>query len=148
MCMRTLFIDVGILREIKPTGCVSFGDILTYECTVMSSPFGTTVWTGSAFNCTSGEIALLHQFFTDSHSRGSCNHGATHIAAKSIYTQNNFYTSQLNVTLTPDIVGQTIKCATDDGGHFIIHHSTVIPTATGSSICKHVYSWSNHLINN
>ena len=44
------------------------------------SHFGTTVWTGSAFDCAGGEISLLHflySFSSLSHPRayGVCNKG-------------------------------------------------------------------------
>ena len=135
--MCALSIDVGILREIKPTGCVCPGDILTYECTVTGRPFEYTIWTGSAINCLWGyEIFLPHYHFNESERTIRHCNGA--IVARSLYVIDNLYTSQLSVTLTPDIMGQTIKCATDNGAHFIIHHSTVIPTTTGLSLCKHI----------
>ena len=93
MCMCALFIDVGILREIKPTGCICPGDILTYEYTVMGSIFGATVWTGSALNCPWGYngIVLVHNHFTESKRIiKSCHHGA--IVARSLYVINNLYT--------------------------------------------------------
>ena len=40
--------------------CLYPGDILTYECTVMGEPGGSTAWRGSVLNCISQEIALFH----------------------------------------------------------------------------------------
>ena len=93
--------------------------ILSYECKVMGSQFGTTVWYGSAFDCagTSGEISLLHFLYTDdtvSHARasGECNKGS--IVAQGLRTENDtYYVSRLNVTVTADIIGKNIECIYD-----------------------------------
>ena len=80
----------------------------------MGSPSGGTVWTGTALNCvsTNNEIILLHGRFMSHGSYGSCNNGA--IVARSLSTDGNYYTSQLNVTVTPDILGKTIECGYDN----------------------------------
>ena len=91
--------------------CVCPGDTLTYYCTVMGTPGGFTVWTGSAFDCTGGEIILRHSAFLTA--VGLCNNGA--IVARGIGVEGNNYTSQLNVAFTPDIGGKSIVCAYDSG---------------------------------
>ena len=54
---------VGLYIDAASTiGCVRPGDTLTYECTV-TGPYGATVWTGTAFECShnrENEIILLH----------------------------------------------------------------------------------------
>lgn len=78
----------------------------------MGGPGGATVWTGSALNCPSDEIVLLHRPFNGT--IRSCYNGAT--VAQSVRVQSNLYTSQLNITFTYDIAGATITCAYDAMG--------------------------------
>ena len=81
----------------------------------MGGPGGATVWTGTALNCPSDEIVLFHGRFTQSDGTiRSCNNGAT--VAQSVYVRNNLYTSQLNVTVTHDVMGRTIMCGYDAMG--------------------------------
>ena len=76
--------------------------------------FGTTVWRGSAFDCAAGEISLLHFLYTDdtmSHARaiGDCNKGS--IVAQGLRVENDtYYISQLNVTITADVIGKNVEC--------------------------------------
>ena len=87
---------------------------LTFECTVIGGPFDTTFWQGSAFNCLLEEIALLHARYTSVNGAfGQCNNGS--LVARSLGTENGRYTSQLNVTVTSDIIGESIECVHDDG---------------------------------
>ena len=97
-------------------GCVCPRDTVTYECIVVGRPREVTVWRGSAFNCLSSnnEIVLLHQpIISNEVYYYTCNNGA--IAAWIISVDGNTYTSQLNVTVTPEIAGKTIECLHDDG---------------------------------
>jgi hypothetical protein len=115
------------------SGCTCPGDTLTYECTAMGG--GPTVWTGSAFNCSSSShmILLLHNRFSSSKGDyGSCNNGA--IVGRSVSAEGNSYTSQLNVTITPDTAGKTIECEYDDGPIVTLVFTSVIPT-TGWKSC-------------
>ena len=106
------------------SGCVCPGDTLTYECTVMGEV--ATIWTGSALHCTStnNEIVLLHSRFGNGQ-LNSCRYGA--IVASSLSVEDNNYTSQLNVTVTPDIAGKTIECASDNGTRRKYHFSSITP---------------------
>ena len=104
------------------------GDLLTYECNATGgSNIGATIWTGTAFNCPSSgnEIILLHVHINRTYMY-TCNNGA--IVARSLSVEGNNYTSQLNVTITPDTAGKTIKCVHDDGltGRFLF--SLALPT--------------------
>ena len=88
-----------------------------YECVVIGSQLGTTVWRGTAFECTSGEISLLHRlYFTESsasYAYGECNNGS--IIAQSLSIEDGmFYTSQLNITVSDDVIGRSIECNYDD----------------------------------
>ena len=112
VCAHTcIHIDDAALRMITRSVCGCFGEILTYECTVLGGSGGATIWTGSALtDCPSNEIVLLHQRFTGT--IRSCNNGAT--VAQSLHVQNNLYTSQLNITITLDTTEKTIMCVYDD----------------------------------
>ena len=114
------FIDAVLLRS----GCICPGDTLSYECTVTGG--GGTVWAGSAFNCYQygNEIVLFNSHF-DTGTYGMCNNGA--IVGRSLSVDGNNYTSQLNVTITPDTAGKTIKCVHDRGAHEILIFTSIIP---------------------
>ena len=89
------------------------GDLLTYECIATGgSNIGATIWTGTAFNCPSSgnEIILLHVFINRIY---TCNNGS--IVARILSGEGNKYTSQLNITVTPDIAGKIIECVHNDG---------------------------------
>ena len=120
------FIDAALT-----SGCACPGDILTYECTVMGGLYEYTYWTGTAvaLNCPYNEIVLPHYHFTETYQ--ACNNGP--IVARLISVEGNNYTSQLNVTVTHDIAGETIKCFYVNG-RSTIQLSTVLPT-TGLSPC-------------
>ena len=114
------------------SGCVCPGDILTYECTVMGGT--ATVWTGIAFNCSrfsSTEIVLLHSRFISANGTSFiCNNGAIVVGGLSV--DGNNYTSQLNVTVTPETIGKTIECHYDDGRFAYTRFSSTI-SITGLS---------------
>ena len=96
------------------SSCTCPGYTLTYECRVMGERLGATVWEGSAFNCLSNEITLLHRQFLES-ARGQCNSGS--IVGHSLRIDNGsylVYTSQLNVTVSSDMIGKSIECFYDD----------------------------------
>jgi hypothetical protein len=109
--------------------CACPGDKLTYNCIVQGSPTGATIWSGTAFSgCQQNAILLQHHQFTTGGSTGTCNNGA--IVGQSLGVQGNNYTSQLNVTITPETTGKTITCAYDaftGQDHTMIEFSTIIP---------------------
>ena len=88
---------------------------------------GFTIWTGTAFNCSASDYAilLLHNRFSSKGDHGSCSNGA--IVARSLSVEDNNYTSQLNVTVTPDTAGKTIECLYDDGLIAILVFTLVLP---------------------
>ena len=77
------------------TNCICPGYDLTFaECTVKGGPGDITVWKGSAFDCSSNEIALIHSLFgSDTQSQtvaaGECNNGS--IRAHSVQVEDNCY---------------------------------------------------------
>ena len=89
-----------------------------FECNVIGA--GSTVWSGSAFNCPLGEIVLRHTQFTGS--TGACS-GEVQIVALGISVDDNCYTSRLNVTLSSSLNGESIECA---------HHNSTGTTVVGT----------------
>ena len=97
---------------IQKTTCTCSGYNVIYECTVMGSSFGNTLWAGSAFNCSLEEIILQHLQYPEN-AHGECNNG--YIMGKSIRVDSGiYYTSQLDVTISSDLVGKSIECFYDD----------------------------------
>ena len=95
--------------------CVSTcpGHTLTLECTTVGP--GITVWRGSAFNCSGNNILLRHsQFMSPYGVNGTCNNGEI-IGYSLRVTADNCFTSLLNVTVSPGLIGQTIQCAHNNG---------------------------------
>ena len=83
--------------------------LLTFKCSVMGRPVGSTIWRGSAFNCSREGVVLLHRLFTsESDVHQMCNNGF--IVGRGLRSENGCYTSQLNVTVTPDMIGKSIEC--------------------------------------
>ena len=85
------------------------GDVLTTKCTNIGG--GATVWLGTAFQCDSNcnEIILWHSQFNGSYNNiASCNNGA--IVARALGVVNNSYSSQLNVTVSPELNNTTVEC--------------------------------------
>jgi hypothetical protein len=93
------------------SGAACPGDVLMYVCDITGP--GNTIWNGTAFYCPSksNETILRHsQFSTLSGTSGSCN-DRTVIRAQSLGTINRCFSSQLNVTVTSDLNGTTIRCS-------------------------------------
>ena len=94
--------------------CVCPGLSLTYECTVKGTVNGFTVWRGSAFDCASNEIILRHRRFTSEEgAQGECNRGLI-LGSSLRIVDGSFYTSQLSIRVSPEVIGKTIECILDD----------------------------------
>ena len=83
MISMILCIGEGLQNKLKlitSSDCLCPGDTLTYECVVIGSRFGATVWRGSAFDCPSSEISLLHSAYAEGSvlcaHYGECNNGS------------------------------------------------------------------------
>ena len=90
---------------------VCSGDLLTFTCVAIGA--GSTVWRGSAFMRCHGsntkDISLRHtQFNSLDKPRGFCNNGA--IVACAVGVDGDNYTSQLNVTVSPEMNNKTVEC--------------------------------------
>ena len=76
-----------------------------------------TIWNGSAFSCasSSNEIYLLENNYIESPDTGNplnsvtCNNGM--IMGRVIQIDKGSYTSQLNVTISSDLIGKNVSCA-------------------------------------
>ena len=91
------------------TQCACPGDVLTFVCTIVGG--GNTIWSGSAFNCSSteNEIILRHTQFASEGTFGDCSSGA--IVSRSIGVEdNNCFVSQLNVTASTNFNRKTVVC--------------------------------------
>jgi hypothetical protein len=110
--MIVTIVVLGVMHNVfrddhESNTCSCIGDTLTFQCTVMSGL--RTIWRGSAFNCPSSgnEISLLNSYIDD----GTCNNEM--IVGRVIRREETNYTSQLNVTLSSDLIGEIIECASD-----------------------------------
>ena len=98
------------ISKSESNSCSCPGDTLTFECTVARGH--GTIWNGSAFSCVNSqnEIYLIN-------SQGvitTCNNGQIvgHILGED---SEGFYTSQLNVMISSDLIGKTVQCASVNG---------------------------------
>ena len=117
-------VSVGEGNPRFTDSCVCPGDLLIYRCTAVS--YGLTIWTGSALNCpiVNNEIILRHGL---PHYARSCNNGD--IVAGGIEAEGNNFTSQLNITVTSNVVGGTVSCSSDNGTHLNLIFSIAFRTA-------------------
>lgn len=90
------------------TGCACPGSVLTYTCTAFGG--GSTLWSGTAFDCAAHGITLrhAHEGFASKETNGVCNNGA--IVGRSDGVENECYTSELNVTISLALNNKTINC--------------------------------------
>ena len=90
------------------------GEVVNYTCTVVDTsgnpPIGSSVWRGTAFDCSGSAnvISLGHSMFNTSGATGTCNNGA--ITAESVGVVDNCYTSRLMVTVSPALNDTTVEC--------------------------------------
>ena len=124
--------------------CVCPGDVLIYECTIISSYGGSTIFRGRSFrftNCTGNidELVLHHSQFN--HPQGikrSCNNGA--IIARSLHGENGTYTSQLSVTVTSELIGDVIECLHDNGSAINVVGMAIINNTGMNLVLNHNFS--------
>ena len=93
--------------------CTCDGHSQIYECTVSGGGF--TIWQGSAFDCEQNHnmVRLRHTAYA-TEAVGDCNDRA--IMASSIGVSNNdYYTSMLNITVGQEMNNETVDC---------VHHDT------------------------
>ena len=138
MCPNTDSEQSG-LQLLSDVGCHCPGESLTYECTVLGESDGTTVWTGSAFNCTSRQISLFHSRYGSTEGTyGECDD----IVGQSVRVNANpidnhsagYYVSQLTVPIRSDIAGRTIECFYHDGDTVTSVGRLIITTIIGNQL--------------
>ena len=128
--MVTGFISVSISSlETNATLVACLGDTVSFDCCVNGSL--STVWQGTAF--TNGkrcleEITLLHGRFNLSDYQRSSNCPNSLFVAQSLSGENDYYCSQLNMTVNSIPVLNrvlTIQCSQDDGNftHPVVTYS-------------------------
>lgn len=111
-CDYLIILHIGLAarNELRATtnNCVCPREQITYECIIVGGEF--TLWDAS-FLDPDCDIDFSHrQFMTET--RKQCNNGA--IVAEAIEVNNNCYTSQLVVSVTPDLNNGTINCSRDN----------------------------------
>ena len=92
--------------------CIHPEAILVCVCSV--SDGAATVWKGSIFNCPSNgnQIVLRHSSFENRLTvTRACNDGA--VVAYSTDVMGNIYSSQLNITVSPEMHNGTVECIQD-----------------------------------
>ena len=130
----------GGSNQLILSGCVCPGHVATYECTIVGG--FATVWQGSAFNCTGNEISLLHnRFMLNQEKIAECNDGA--IVGRNLRIENDCYISQLNVTVSYNMLGKDIKCVQDDGTNIQARLSIQIIKTAGIPIPE-CYAFINY----
>ena len=101
--------------------CTCPGDQLILKCTVTSGKAGTTIFRKipsftdcSVTDTTEQEIVLLHSKFNDNIAAITCNNNS--IVGRSLKIENGSrYASQLQVTISSELVGGIIECLHDNG---------------------------------
>ena len=93
---------------------------------------GSTVWRGSAFNCTNDEIVLQHKRFSSDSENGvhACNNGLITAQSLTVDEEQRVYTSQLSVNVTDDLIGKSIECVHDNVSNSTIVGSLNITNST------------------
>ncbi len=96
--------------------CFCPGDVETYVCSVIGG--GATVWSGTAFDCPaqSNVIVLAHARYSGGTAVGACTSGAIIGNGTSVDTSGAepCYTSELSVTVSASMDGQTVVCTRDN----------------------------------
>ena len=122
-------------RFVQITSCTCLGYVVTYECTVRRE-LGT-VWSRSVFNCPSSgdEIYLLGSYFNSV----ICNNGM--ITGKVVRRDDSgFYTSQVSIIVSSELIGRNVSCAQDDGDLELIGSATIILTTKGMCTIQYTFN--------
>ena len=83
-----------------------------------------------------GLLILPHSLFNESQGvKRTCNNGT--IVGRSLSVKNGTYSSQLSITVTSELIGDTIECAQDNGTH-IYEVGMAIINYTGESLINSI----------
>lgn len=124
------------IKLAELTSCTCRGFTAVYECTVMGGL--VTIWRGNAINCenSAAGMLLLHNRFgtSDRDYTKTCNNGT--ISGRGARVSGVFYTSQLRVNISLDLIGKTIECASfnNSSQSIIINATTSKYKAAGSGV--------------
>lgn len=117
--------------------CTCPGYPLTYECSVSGEQDGTTVWTGSAFNCTNREISLFHSDYgSTGGAYGECSNIRGQSVNANVSSLVRVYVSQLIVEVGLDTIGKSIECQYDDGHTFKVVGQATITATKGDCVTQ------------
>lgn len=112
--------------------CEGFNLVL--ECSTEQTM--STVFKGNLLNCSSNEITLLHSRFNNNHSNGTtgaCNDGEVLGQSLPIEVSGSCYISLLCIMVTPNVVGKSVTCASDNGTAVKNIGDISIPSSTQST---------------
>jgi hypothetical protein len=113
---------------IATADCVCPGRNFTYECSVVGGLF--TVWSGTVVSA-GCEVTLFHSEFAGvpGAARAICNSGS--VVGYNIGVDNNCYTSNLDILVSPGLNRRTVECIIDDGvTNTLINTSTLVITTS------------------
>ena len=128
--LHIYFAQIVVLTRELDNGLSFVSDPLQgiYNCTVVGE--GSTVWTGSAFDCPDSNDSIIlrhHQFSTDNTTaQGMCNNGS--IIGRGVSVDGDCFTSQLYVkfSVTLNLEGENVICIYKNGSHELIVGNTTI----------------------
>ena len=123
--------------------CICPEDVVVFVCSVSGGL--ATVWRGSIFNCpnSGNQILLRHHNFENGTSR-TCNDGKI-VAYSSKVINNSYYSSRLNVTVSPEMHNGTVECI--QGGFTETSAGTctlILATGTYKHIVKEVFYYLSY----
>ena len=121
----------GISELTRLNDCFCSEKSAVFECSVVGT--GTTIWQGSAFNCTSRGIQLLHIAHNFENAVEVCNSGAIKGQGLSVFGGNCFI-SQINITISHTFIGKTVQCVHDDGSFTREIGNYTLGVSTGNQI--------------
>ena len=141
-CISLVFAKDSLRCNYHNDHTICPGDILVFACSVNDGI--ATVWRGSIFNCpnSGNEIVLRHSTFEHG-SIKTCNDGT--VVAFGTEVTNSSYTSQLNVTVSPEMHNGTIECV-QDGTNVTLLGACTLTLATGKQACALCKKCSNIII--
>ena len=120
-----------MLTKVSSKTCICPGYEAVFECTVDDGI--TTIWRGSALeNCSDSTVILRHSKFDEGHTINETCGTSGQVVGRAISAENGSYTSQLIISITPQIIGSLIECATDNEE---LNHSDIqIMLSTGMEV--------------
>ena len=136
---------MSYFNQLNQTTEACLGDTLTFECSTVGGS-GSTVFQGDLLDCNG--IVLLHSRFGNM-SAATCNNGTVRGYSLPTNDSEPCYTSQLHVTVSPDMIGKSIICVDDNGttanqiGNFSIEqcHATIVTKTALSTGKLIIHAW-------